>query len=56
LRKIPKLRIRELLVNPPLNFRLIIDRVEANYTLEEDVELGMALRILSHFEQRSENV
>ena len=56
MRKIPKSRVGELLMDPPLNLGFIIDGIEADYALKENMELGMTLRVLRYFEQGSENV
>jgi hypothetical protein len=53
---IPALGVRELLVRPPLGLRLIVDRVKADDTLKEDVQLRVRARILGDLEERLEEV
>lgn len=56
LRRVPIFRQREFAVQPPFSFRLVIDTVEADDTLQEDVQLGMARWVTSDFEERVEDV
>lgn len=53
---VPDAGVRVLLVDAALSLGLIIDRVETNDSLEEDVEVGVAGRVLCDLEQRLEDV
>jgi hypothetical protein len=56
LREVPKARVRELLVDPPLNLGLIVNGIEADHALEEDMKLRVCLRVLRHFKEGAEDV
>ena len=54
--RIPKPGVRELLVEPTFRLRLIVNAVEADDTLQEDMELRVGRRILRNLEERKENI
>lgn len=56
LRSVPVLGERELAVQPPLGLGLVVDAIEADDSLEEDVQLGVGRRVASNLEQGSKDV
>jgi hypothetical protein len=56
LRVIPVFRVGELLVVAALGLRLVVNRIEADDTLQKGVQLRVGRRFLRDFEQGSENV
>jgi hypothetical protein len=47
---------RELPIQPPLRFTLIINTIEPNNPLQEDVKLGMGRGVFGDFEQWLEDI
>ena len=54
--RIPQLRIRILLVDPPLRLGLIVDGIEADDALQEYMQLRVRRRVLRNFEKRQEYI
>ena len=54
--RVPFSRYRKFAIESTFDFGFVVYAVEANDTLEEDVQLRVRGRVLSHFEERLEYV
>ena len=54
--RVPVFGDRELAVDPSLGFRLVVNRIETDDSLEENVQFRMRSRVGGNLEERLEDV